>query len=35
MRKTAADYMRLHADDFMPFLTNYQGDMMSPGEAGE
>jgi hypothetical protein len=26
--------MRTHKDDFMPFLTNDQGDMMSGGERG-
>ncbi|KAG0324328.1 OTU domain-containing protein 6B [Podila humilis] len=30
LRHDTADYMRENADDFLPFLTNKQGDMMSP-----
>ncbi|KAF9578716.1 hypothetical protein BGW38_005351 [Lunasporangiospora selenospora] len=29
LRHETAEYMRAHSDDFMPFLTNKQGDMMS------
>ncbi|KAF9971388.1 OTU domain-containing protein 6B [Actinomortierella ambigua] len=29
LRSETAQYMRDHADDFVPFLTNKQGDMMS------
>lgn len=31
MRALAAKYMREHADDFIPFLTNADGDMLTPG----
>ncbi|KAF9920368.1 OTU domain-containing protein 6A [Linnemannia zychae] len=30
LRHETAEYMRGHSDDFLPFLTNKQGDMMSP-----
>ncbi|KAF9148269.1 OTU domain-containing protein 6B [Linnemannia schmuckeri] len=30
LRHETAEYMRAHSDDFLPFLTNKQGDMMSP-----
>ncbi|KAF9575977.1 OTU domain-containing protein 6B [Mortierella alpina] len=30
LRHGAAEYMREHADDFLPFLSNKHGDMMSP-----
>ena len=33
MRKKAVSYMRSHKDDFLPFLTNDEGDMMSDGRA--
>ncbi|KAF8935686.1 hypothetical protein EDD21DRAFT_392419 [Dissophora ornata] len=29
LRHDTAEYMREHSDDFLPFLTNEQGDMMS------
>ncbi|KAF9955337.1 OTU domain-containing protein 6B [Mortierella alpina] len=30
LRHGTAEYMREHADDFLPFLSNKHGDMMSP-----
>lgn len=30
LRHETAEYMKAHSDDFLPFLTNKQGDMMSP-----
>jgi len=35
LRRDTAEYMREHADDFLPFLTNKQGDMMSSGDFAE
>lgn len=31
LRKQVSDYMREHADDFMPFLTKDNGDCFTPG----
>ncbi|KAK3810374.1 MAG: hypothetical protein J3Q66DRAFT_65969 [Benniella sp.] len=35
LRRDTAEYMREHADDFLPFLTNKQGDMMSSEDFAE
>ncbi|KAF9908817.1 OTU domain-containing protein 6B [Lobosporangium transversale] len=35
LRQNTAAYMREHADDFLPFLTNKQGDMMSDKDFAE
>ncbi|KAI8929930.1 hypothetical protein BC831DRAFT_441628 [Entophlyctis helioformis] len=35
LREMAADYMRSHADDFIPFLTNDNGDMLTESEFKE
>ncbi|KAF9084236.1 OTU domain-containing protein 6B [Mortierella sp. GBA35] len=35
LRQGTAEYMRTHSDDFLPFLTNKQGDMMSPEDFSE
>ncbi|EGD75172.1 hypothetical protein PTSG_06825 [Salpingoeca rosetta] len=32
LREIAADHMRTHRDDYLPFMTNDKGDMMSPEE---
>ncbi|KAF9961583.1 OTU domain-containing protein 6B [Mortierella alpina] len=32
LRHGTAEYMREHADDFLPFLSNKHGDMMSPDD---
>ncbi|XP_069778040.1 deubiquitinase OTUD6B-like isoform X4 [Narcine bancroftii] len=32
LRSQAAEYMRSHMDDFLPFLTNSTGDMYTPDE---
>ncbi|KAG0282487.1 OTU domain-containing protein 6B [Linnemannia gamsii] len=35
LRHETAEYMKAHSDDFLPFLTNKQGDMMSPEDFSE
>ncbi|KAF9899997.1 OTU domain-containing protein 6B [Linnemannia zychae] len=35
LRHETAEYMRGHSDDFLPFLTNKQGDMMSAEDFNE
>ena len=35
IRKLASSYMRAHADDFLPFMTNQQGDMLSSTDFDE
>lgn len=34
LRKLAAEEMRAHADDYMPFMTDDNGDMLDQGEEG-
>ncbi|KAJ3358343.1 hypothetical protein HDU91_005248, partial [Kappamyces sp. JEL0680] len=31
LRRLAADHMRKHPDDFLPFLVNQEGELLSPG----
>ncbi|KAG0277409.1 OTU domain-containing protein 6B [Linnemannia exigua] len=35
LRHETAEYMKGHSDDFLPFLTNKHGDMMSPEDFNE
>ncbi|KAG0370206.1 hypothetical protein BC939DRAFT_1612 [Gamsiella multidivaricata] len=35
LRHSTAEYMRENSDDFLPFLTNKHGDMMSPEDFAE